>query len=119
MMVDSALSLRLTDTDTEVLRSLCGSGNRILHRIETKFGVRFLGQPGDWRIEGSQARAAIFDFLEGWYNPLRRHSSLGYVSPIQFESKNGPSQPMENLWIPCGNSTPPPAPTQTAAGEWR
>lgn len=33
-----------------------------------------------------QARAAIFDWIEIWYNRLRRHSTLGYVSPEQFES---------------------------------
>ncbi len=30
--------------------------------------------------------AAIFDWIEGWYNPRRRHSSLGYLSPAQFEA---------------------------------
>ncbi len=33
----------------------------------------------------SEARAAIFDFIEGWYNPHRRHSSLDYYSPVNFE----------------------------------
>lgn len=32
-----------------------------------------------------QARAAIFDWIETWYNRRRRHSTLGYVSPEQFE----------------------------------
>jgi putative transposase len=31
------------------------------------------------------ARRAIFDFIEVWYNGERRHSSLGYVSPVQYE----------------------------------
>jgi len=31
------------------------------------------------------ARQAIFDFIEGWYNTRRRHSSIGYVSPAAFE----------------------------------
>ncbi|MBG6211160.1 transposase InsO family protein, partial [Labrenzia sp. EL_126] len=28
---------------------------------------------------------AIFEFIEGWYNPARRHSALGYQSPIAYE----------------------------------
>lgn len=31
------------------------------------------------------ARSAIFEFIEVWYNRERRHSSLGYVSPVQYE----------------------------------
>ncbi len=32
-----------------------------------------------------QARADVFDYIERFYNPTRRHSTVGYVSPIQFE----------------------------------
>jgi putative transposase len=35
-----------------------------------------------------EARQAIFEFVEGWYNPHRRHSSIDYLSPIQFERAN-------------------------------
>ena len=31
------------------------------------------------------ARADVFDFLERFYNPIRRHSTLDYVSPMEFE----------------------------------
>jgi putative transposase len=34
-----------------------------------------------------EAAAAIFDFIEGWYNPHRRHSALGYLSPNHFERR--------------------------------
>jgi putative transposase len=34
-----------------------------------------------------QARADIFDYIERFYNPRRRHSTLGYVSPMEFESR--------------------------------
>jgi putative transposase len=35
----------------------------------------------------AHARLAVFDYLEGWYNPRRRHSALGYLSPINFEKR--------------------------------
>ncbi|HEY3287269.1 MAG TPA: IS3 family transposase, partial [Gemmatimonadaceae bacterium] len=31
------------------------------------------------------ARADIFDYIERFYNPIRRHSTLGNKSPINFE----------------------------------
>jgi transposase InsO family protein len=39
----------------------------------------------------AEARTAVFDFIEGWYNPTRRHSSLDYRSPLQFERQ--PTRP--------------------------
>jgi putative transposase len=33
----------------------------------------------------AEARMAIFDFIEGWYNPHRRHSALDYESPMTYE----------------------------------
>jgi putative transposase len=36
----------------------------------------------------AEAERAIFEFIEGWYNPHRRHSSLGYLSPINFEKQS-------------------------------
>ena len=33
----------------------------------------------------AEARMAVFEFIEGWYNPARRHSALGYKSPIDYE----------------------------------
>jgi putative transposase len=39
-----------------------------------------------WRTR-SEARMAVFDYLEGFYNPRRRHSALGYFSPAEFERR--------------------------------
>jgi putative transposase len=33
----------------------------------------------------AEAKMAVFDFIEGWYNTRRRHSSLDYVSPVAYE----------------------------------
>lgn len=35
----------------------------------------------------AEAKMAVFDFIEGFYNPRRRHSSLGQMSPVNFEKK--------------------------------
>jgi transposase InsO family protein len=38
----------------------------------------------------AEARLAIFEFIEGWYNPHRRHSALGYHSPVNYERSQLP-----------------------------
>lgn len=37
-----------------------------------------------WKTH-AEARHAIFAYIETWYNPRRRHSTLGYLSPVQYE----------------------------------
>jgi len=34
----------------------------------------------------AEARMAVFSYIEGWYNPARRHSGIGYLSPITYET---------------------------------
>lgn len=41
-----------------------------------------------WRHK-AEARTALFTWIEGWYNPRRLHSALGYLSPMKFEEKHG------------------------------
>ena len=36
----------------------------------------------------AEARMAIFEFLEGWYNPHRRHSGAGNLSPMEHERRH-------------------------------
>ena len=75
----------------------------------------------------ADARAAVFDFLEGWYNPTRRHSALDYRSPITFErqaSHAAVPPPSGRTTAPegtaCGSCRPcGPAPNAAPAGPWK
>ena len=40
-----------------------------------------------WRTH-AEARMAVFDYLEGFYNPRRRHSALAYLSPAEYERRH-------------------------------
>ena len=35
----------------------------------------------------AEAKMAVFDYIEAWYNPKRRHSSIGRISPVNYERK--------------------------------
>ena len=36
-----------------------------------------------------EAKAEVFDYIERFYNPVRRHSTIGYLSPVEFERVGG------------------------------
>jgi putative transposase len=38
-------------------------------------------------VDPRQAKAEVFEWIEGWYNPRRRHSALNYLSPNEFEER--------------------------------
>jgi transposase InsO family protein len=66
------------------------------NRLDRRFGVETPDTVwgGDityvWTSEGTtrrEARAAIFDYIEGFYNLRRLHSGLGYLSPAQYEAR--------------------------------
>jgi putative transposase len=44
----------------------------------------------------AEAKMAVFEWIEGWCNPHRRHSSLGYQSPVNFERKHTPREVPES-----------------------
>jgi putative transposase len=46
-----------------------------------------------------EARLAVFDFIEGWYNPHRRHSALAYESPINYERMHVPDPKRESVHL--------------------
>ena len=37
----------------------------------------------------NEAKADVFDYIERFYNPKRRHSTIGYLSPMEFERQAG------------------------------
>ena len=43
----------------------------------------------------AEARMAIFEYLEAWYNTRRLHSALGYLSPNEFERRAAADGPMD------------------------
>src|SRR5262249_9683270 len=52
----------------------------------------------------AQARASIVEYIEMFYNPKRRHSSLGYLSPAEYEQAGYPL-PSCPLFLGNSNST--------------
>ena len=42
----------------------------------------------DMNVVATEARMAVFDFIEAWYNPHRRHSALGHMSPLNYERRH-------------------------------
>jgi transposase InsO family protein len=76
-------------------QSMSGKGNCYDNAQAESFFSRFKTE----LIEGGafedleQARSEIFSYIEGYYNRVRLHSSLGYLSPMEFEAelmiKNG------------------------------
>jgi putative transposase len=42
----------------------------------------------------AEARTAVFEYIESWFNPRRRHSTLGYLSPAEYEHQHNPSPPL-------------------------
>lgn len=60
-----------------------------------------------WRTS-TEARHAVFAWIEGWYNPHRLHSALGYQSPNEFEKINqakSEQPPVAKATIPALNSS--------------
>jgi len=71
----------------KVQQSMSGADNPYDNAFMESYFSRFkaeLLQGG--AFEGLEnARTAIFEYIETYYNPARRHSALGYISPVAFE----------------------------------
>jgi putative transposase len=48
----------------------------------------------------AEARMAVFEWIEGWYNPHRRHSSIGYRSPVNYERAHDRSHRINSSYLP-------------------
>ena len=76
-------------------QSMSGQGNCYDNAQAESFFSRFKAElmEGGAFEDVEQARSEIFSYIEGYYNRVRLHSSLGYQSPIEFEAelkiKNG------------------------------
>ncbi len=76
--------------------------------------------PGGWATR-AQLRSAIFEYIEGFYNPMRLHSTLGMRSPVEYEADHAAGdpdglsrtgarahaheKPVDNLRLPTGAAT--------------
>jgi putative transposase len=61
-----------------------------------------------------EARMAVFDFIEGWYNPHRRHSALNYRSPLDYERMHRANTNQALMSVTAARTAGPPE--NTAAG---
>jgi putative transposase len=57
--------------------------------VESFFATLKTECASDQFLTKTEARMSIFEFIEGWYNRHRLHSSLDYFSPVEFELSSG------------------------------
>lgn len=76
-------------------QSMSGKGNCYDNAQAESFFSRFKAELMEGGVfeDLEQARSEIFSYIEGYYNRVRLHSGLGYLSPLEFEmelkTKNG------------------------------
>ncbi len=70
--------------------SMSRTGNCYDNAAMESFFATLKGECANRRFSTkTEARSAIFEYIEVWYNRQRLHSSLGYLSPVQFEQLSG------------------------------
>jgi putative transposase len=76
-------------TGRKIRQSMTGKDNPYDNAFMESYFSRFKAE----LLQGSvfekleDARTEVFEFIEMYYNPIRRHSSLGYISPMAFEQQ--------------------------------
>ena len=76
--------------DHHIERSMSRRGNCYDNAFAESFFSSFKTETGIEEVVPPTRRAAellVFDYIETFYNPTRRHSSLGYLSPVAFEQQ--------------------------------
>ena len=77
-----------------VLKAIAGTMRRLRAPLESFFAtlkkelIQLIHQRNYASRE--EARLEVFEFIEVYYNRQRRHSTLGYLSPTEFEQKQVP-----------------------------
>lgn len=70
-----------------MIASMSGKGDCYDNAVAESFFATLefeLTMQNDWQTK-AEARRAIFRYIETWYNRRRRHSTLGYISPVEYE----------------------------------
>ncbi len=72
---------------------LLGSMGRVASAVDNSMMESFFGtlqlellDRRSWTTRAELA-SAIFEWIEGWYNPRRRHTSIGDLSPVEYERR--------------------------------
>ena len=78
---------RKTLSDLEMIASMSRKGDCWDNAVAESFFATIKGEIIDHETfeTRAEATAAIADYIDNFYNVLRLHSSIGYVSPIEFE----------------------------------
>ncbi len=77
-----------------MIASMSGKGNCYDNAVAESFFATLefeLIMPHEWPTK-ADARRAIFRYIETWYNRQRRHSTLGYISPVEYETQQQAQQ---------------------------
>ena len=61
--------------------------NSTIAAIASNVTIVGLEQQRELRMTRADARLAVFDYIEAFYNPIRRHAAFGYLSPVEFERR--------------------------------
>jgi putative transposase len=86
----TSLAFGKTLSDAGVLQSVGRRGDAFDNAVAESFFATLETELFDRTVfeTRDQARLQVFDFIEGFYNPKRRHSALGYLSPQRYEEQS-------------------------------